>query len=250
MRSFDRSMPEELNRVLTDHLSDLLLCASETAAENLRAESAHGQIEVVGDVMVDVACSWRPTSPPSSETLAAYDIEPGGYLLLTAHRAGNVDEPERLRAFVDLVAALPGRVLFPVHPRTRGRLRETGLLGGARGLDGLLLTEPLGYVEFGALRARRARGAHRLGGRPEGGLPGGGSLCHAAGQHRVGGDGRCRWNTLVDLDGGARWRRWNDASPDVRRCTATANASRALRGGDRRDGRRRRGLLTTAEAPG
>ncbi len=151
MRSFDRSMPEELNRVLCDHMSALLLCASETAAENLRAESAHGQIEVVGDVMVDVACSWRPDAPAISEALAAYDIEPGEYLLLTAHRAGNVDDPERLRAFVDVVAGLPGRVIFPVHPRTRGRLRETGLMTKLEGLDGVLLTEPLGYVEFAAL---------------------------------------------------------------------------------------------------
>lgn len=157
MRSFDRSMPEELNRVLCDHMSELLLCASETAAENLRGESAHGRIEVVGDVMIDVACRWKPDAAAGSEALAAYGLTDGGYLLLTAHRAGNVDDPERLRALVRIVAALAEPVLFPVHPRTRARLRDAGLLAELERLDGVLLTEPLGYVEFAALvRGARA----------------------------------------------------------------------------------------------
>jgi UDP-GlcNAc3NAcA epimerase len=151
MRSFDRTMPEELNRVLCDHMSELLLCASETAAENLRKESAHGRIEVVGDVMIDVACKWRTAGSANHEALAGFDIETGKYLLLTAHRAGNVDDFARLQVFVDLVAALPGRVIFPVHPRTRTRLRETGLLERLQALDGLTLYEPLGYVRFSAL---------------------------------------------------------------------------------------------------
>jgi UDP-GlcNAc3NAcA epimerase len=151
MRSFDRRMPEELNRVLCDHMSELLLCASETAAENLRSESVGGRIEVVGDVMVDVAFKWQSAGPVHSEALAGRGLKQGEYLLLTAHRAGNVDDPERLRTFADVVAGLPGRIIFPVHPRTRGRLRETGLLARLEALDGLTLTEPLGYVEFGAL---------------------------------------------------------------------------------------------------
>jgi UDP-GlcNAc3NAcA epimerase len=151
MRSFDRAMPEELNRVLTDHMSELLLCASETAAENLRKESVHGKIEVVGDVMIDVAFKWRTAAGANNEALAGFDIEAGDYLLLTAHRAGNVDDPRRLQMFVDVVAALPGRVIFPVHPRTRARLRETGLLERLQALDGVTLYEPLGYVRFSAL---------------------------------------------------------------------------------------------------
>jgi UDP-N-acetylglucosamine 2-epimerase (non-hydrolysing)/UDP-GlcNAc3NAcA epimerase len=151
MRSFDRAMPEELNRVLTDHMSELLLCASETSAENLRKESAHGKIEVVGDVMIDVAFKWRTAAGANNEALAGFEIEAGDYLLLTAHRAGNVDDPRRLQMFVDVVAALPGRVIFPVHPRTRARLRETGLLERLQALDGVTLYEPLGYVRFSAL---------------------------------------------------------------------------------------------------
>jgi UDP-GlcNAc3NAcA epimerase len=157
MRSFDRTMPEELNRVLVDHMSELLLCSSEVAAENLRAESTRGTIEVVGDVMIDVACQWRSDASVTSEALAAYDLAPGEYLLLTAHRAGNVDDPRRLRALVDVVASLPGRVIFPVHPRTRARLREASLLADIERLEGVLMCEPLGYVEFSTLlRGARA----------------------------------------------------------------------------------------------
>lgn len=158
MRSFDRSMPEELNRVLTDHMSELLLCASETAAENLRRESAHGRIEVVGDVMVDLAYRWREDGPADSEPLRRRGVVPGAYILLTAHRAGNVDDPRRLEALVRIVESLAQPVVFPVHPRTRARLQAAGLLGKLEALDGVRLCEPLGYIEFGVL----LRGAHAV----------------------------------------------------------------------------------------
>jgi UDP-GlcNAc3NAcA epimerase len=152
MRSFDRSMPEELNRVLCDHMSALLLCSSETAAENLRAESAYGAIEVVGDVMVDIALSWRErASALTGEVMARYAVAEGNYLLLTAHRAGNVDRPERLRSLVELVAALPAPTIFSLHPRTRARLEQGGLLERLRRLRHVSVTEPLGYVEFSTL---------------------------------------------------------------------------------------------------
>lgn len=151
MRSFDRTMPEELNRVLSDHLSELLLCSSETAARNLQAESIAGHVEVVGDVMVDVALRWQPAARANAAAPAAYGLRPGAYLLLTAHRAGNVDDPQRLCALVDLIEALPGPVLFPVHPRTRARLVDAGLLERLQRTDGLVLCEPLGYLEFSAL---------------------------------------------------------------------------------------------------
>ncbi|HET7379613.1 MAG TPA: UDP-N-acetyl glucosamine 2-epimerase, partial [Gaiellales bacterium] len=151
MRSFDRSMPEELNRVLCDHMSELLLCASETAAENLRAESAHGRIAVVGDVMVDVALSWREHAGALNDALTRHSLRRGHYLVLTAHRAGNVDDPQRLRELLALVQALPEQVIFPLHPRTRARLEAAGLLAQLRRIDGVIVTEPLGYVEFAAL---------------------------------------------------------------------------------------------------
>ncbi|MGA2454986.1 MAG: UDP-N-acetylglucosamine 2-epimerase (non-hydrolyzing) [Solirubrobacteraceae bacterium] len=151
MRSFDRAMPEELNRVLTDHLATLLLCSSQLAVENLRAESLSGRAVMVGDVMIDVALRWQPAARANAAVPAAYGLTPGSYLLLTAHRAGNVDAPERLRALVALIEALPAPVLFPVHPRTRARLLDAGLLAGLQANDRLTLSEPLGYVEFSAL---------------------------------------------------------------------------------------------------
>lgn len=157
MRSFDRAMPEELNRVLCDHMSELLLCSSEAAAENLRRESIDRRIEMVGDVMIDVAFKWRDDAPASSELLARYGLERGNYLLLTAHRAGNVDDPRRLRALVGIVESLPKPVVFPVHPRTRARLSDGRLLARLEGLAGLVLAEPVGYVEFASLlRGARA----------------------------------------------------------------------------------------------
>ncbi len=151
MRSFDRTMPEERNRVLADHLSELLLCSSQTAAANLAAESIAGRVEVVGDVMVDVALRWQPAARTNTQAPTAHGLDPGTYLLLTAHRAGNVDDPRRLRALVELIARLPAPVLFPLHPRTRARLSASGLLAELEDIAGLVLSEPLGYLEFSAL---------------------------------------------------------------------------------------------------
>jgi UDP-N-acetylglucosamine 2-epimerase (non-hydrolysing)/UDP-GlcNAc3NAcA epimerase len=107
MRSFDRRMPEELNRVLTDHLSDLLLCSSQAPADRLRLEQVAGRVEVVGDVMVDVALLVQPRARADAAPLRDAGVTPGEYVLVTAHRAGNVDDPERLRRLVDLLLALP-----------------------------------------------------------------------------------------------------------------------------------------------
>ena len=145
MRSFDRTMPEELNRVLTDHASALLLCSSEVAAENLCAERISGRVEVVGDVMVDIALLLGPSAADRTEILETYGVTAGEFVLVTAHRAGNVDDPARLGRLVELIEALPLPVVFPVHPRTRARLEAAGLL------DRLPLSPPLGYLEFTAL---------------------------------------------------------------------------------------------------
>ena len=149
MRSFDRRMPEELNRVLTDHASSLLLCSSEVPAGHLRAERVVGEIVVVGDVMVDVAQLVAPKVRGRADVLARHGVAASAYVLVTAHRAGNVDDPERLRALVDLLCAVPYDVVFPLHPRTRARLEAAGLLE-ALGRE-VILTPPLGYLEFTAL---------------------------------------------------------------------------------------------------
>ncbi len=151
MRSFDRTMPEELNRVLVDHTSELLLCSSEVAAENLRREGVRGAIELVGDVMVDVALGVQPQARERLDLVRAHGLQPGEYVLATAHRAGNVDNPERLGKLVDLLLAMPRRVLLPLHPRTHARLRAAGLLERLQRNERLTLTPPLGYVELTAL---------------------------------------------------------------------------------------------------
>jgi UDP-N-acetylglucosamine 2-epimerase (non-hydrolysing)/UDP-GlcNAc3NAcA epimerase len=151
MRSFDRSMPEELNRVLVDHASVLLLCSSPVAVANLEREGVSGSVELVGDVMVDVAASVQPGARQRVELVRARGLEPGEYVVATAHRAGNVDDPERLSLLVALLLALPARVLLPLHPRTHGRLRAAGLLERLQRSERMVITPPLGYVEFTAL---------------------------------------------------------------------------------------------------
>jgi UDP-N-acetylglucosamine 2-epimerase (non-hydrolysing)/UDP-GlcNAc3NAcA epimerase len=151
MRSFDRAMPEELNRVLADHASALLLCSSAVALANLEREGVSGAVELVGDVMVDVAMSVQPTARARLDLLEAHGLAPGEYVLATAHRAGNVDEPDRLAQLVELLLAVPHQVLLPLHPRTHGRLRAAGLLERLQRSQRLVVTPPLGYVELTAL---------------------------------------------------------------------------------------------------
>jgi UDP-N-acetylglucosamine 2-epimerase (non-hydrolysing)/UDP-GlcNAc3NAcA epimerase len=151
MRSFDRTMPEELNRVLADHASALLLCSTETAMANLRAEALAGRAELVGDVMIDVALAAQPRARERTDLLTARGLAPGGYLLATAHRAGNVDDPARLARLVALLEAMPLPVVMPLHPRTEARLREAGLIERLRTAPGMRLESPLGYFELTAL---------------------------------------------------------------------------------------------------
>jgi UDP-GlcNAc3NAcA epimerase len=153
MRSFDRSMPEELNRVLTDHASELLLCSTETAMLNLEREGVRGESHLVGDVMADVSLAFRDIAEERSQILDRLGLEPASYLVVTAHRAGNVDRPERLAALVALLEALPAPVVLPLHPRTRERLTAAGLMDR---LDGIKVVPPLGYLDFMKL-ARHAR---------------------------------------------------------------------------------------------
>jgi UDP-GlcNAc3NAcA epimerase len=151
MRSYDRAMPEELNRVLTDHAADLLLCSSQAPAENLRRESVGGEVVVVGDVMVDVAQLLAPRARERTAVLEACEVAPGAFVLATAHRAGNVDDPARLERLVAVLCAMPDPVVLPLHPRTRARLAATGLLGELESDPGLRLVAPLGYLDFLAL---------------------------------------------------------------------------------------------------
>jgi UDP-N-acetylglucosamine 2-epimerase len=156
MRSFDRSMPEELNRVLTDHASDLLLCSTETAVTNLQNESVAGRVELVGDAMADVTLRFAPLARTRSTALEDHGVKEHEYLLLTAHRAGNVDDPARLAKLVELIEALPLPTVLPLHPRTRARLEAAEMLDRVERIPNLTITRPLGYLDTLQL-ARSAR---------------------------------------------------------------------------------------------
>jgi UDP-N-acetylglucosamine 2-epimerase len=160
MRSFDRRMPEEVNRLAADRLAGLLLCSTETAIANLRRDGLGERARLVGDVMADVALRFGPIAERRSRALERFGLQPGGYLLATVHRAGNVDDPGALASLVELlrqVAEHCGPLVFPVHPRTRTALTRAGLIRGLEGARGVRLCESLGYLDFAALtRAARA----------------------------------------------------------------------------------------------
>jgi UDP-N-acetylglucosamine 2-epimerase (non-hydrolysing)/UDP-GlcNAc3NAcA epimerase len=140
--------------VLADHAGDMFFCSTPTAVENLAAENIRHNVHLVGDVMADVALTFLPIAEERSAALADHGVEPGEYLLMTVHRAGNVDVPERLERVVELAGRLPLPTVFPVHPRTRARLRAAGL--EERLEAAVTVTPPLGYVDFLKL-ARHAK---------------------------------------------------------------------------------------------
>jgi UDP-N-acetylglucosamine 2-epimerase (non-hydrolysing) len=153
LRSFDRSMPEELNRLVTDQLADALFTPSRDGDENLLREGVDpSRIHFVGNVMIDTLVRLLPIARERWDTLsAAHALEPRDFVLVTLHRPGNVDEPavlaELLGALNDL--ADDHDVVFPVHPRTRARLERDGAAAG----NGLRLIRPVGYLDFLALQA-------------------------------------------------------------------------------------------------
>jgi UDP-N-acetylglucosamine 2-epimerase (non-hydrolysing)/UDP-GlcNAc3NAcA epimerase len=158
MRSGDRAMPEEINRLVVDSIGGLLLCSTETALQNLRAEGRDSQAVVTGDVMADIALAFGRIADERSDVLERLGLEPRGFSVATAHRPGNVDDPERLALLVEVLARAAGEapVVFPVHPRTRVRLEEIGALDGLPKM-GITPVEPLGYLDMTRLvRAARA----------------------------------------------------------------------------------------------
>jgi UDP-GlcNAc3NAcA epimerase len=200
MRSFDRAMPEELNRVLADHASSLLLCSSNIATVNLRNESVSGVIEEVGDVMVDVAQAVQPRARERADLVRERGVAPGEYVLATAHRAGNVDDTGRLGRLVDLLLAVPSRVVLPLHPRTHGRLRAAGLLERLQRSERMVLTPPLGYVEFAALLCNTKAVMTDSGGLQKEAYLAGVRCITLRAQTEWVETVETGWNTLVDLD--------------------------------------------------
>ena len=153
LRSYDRTMPEEINRVVADHISDYLFAPTDISRENLRKEGiAEEKIFVTGNTIVDSVYQNLEIAKRKVNVLADLDLEPKGYFLVTAHRAENVDNSNRLGEILkglELVSwefSLP--VVFPVHPRTRKMVAEFGFE-----FDGIRAIEPLGFLEFLQLEA-------------------------------------------------------------------------------------------------
>ena len=153
LRSFDRRMPEEINRVLTDHISDYLFAPTEKARQNLLREGLDGsRIYVTGNTIVDAVYQNLEIAKKKVNVLKDLGLKSEGYFLVTAHRQENVDVKERLKGILKGLELIHQEfsmpVVFPIHPRTRRRIEEFGL-----SLDGIEVINPLGFLEFLQLEA-------------------------------------------------------------------------------------------------
>jgi UDP-N-acetylglucosamine 2-epimerase (non-hydrolysing) len=155
LRSFDRSMPEEVNRVLTDQISDLLFVTEQSGIDNLRKEGIpDSRIHFVGNLMVDTLVSRRDKAEQSN-ILAELGVEGGKYALLTLHRPSNVDDKHSLESIISVLEKIQEdiKVVFPIHPRTKKMMSQHGLTERLESLDGIIMSEPLGYLDFLKLMA-------------------------------------------------------------------------------------------------
>lgn len=145
LRSFNRGMPEEINRVVTDHVSDLLLCPTRTAAANLEREGVTKGVHVIGDVMYDACLAAGRSAGHKTDILQALRVAPDTFAVATVHRAENVDHPQQLGAVLDYLKghAATETVVFPIHPRTRDAVSRLRL-----STEPLLVCSPLSYLEM------------------------------------------------------------------------------------------------------
>ena len=143
-RSFDRRMPEEINRLVADQLSSAYFCVSQTAVRQLASEGITKNVFWVGDVMLDANLANRPLARKKSTVLSDLGLAPASYSLVTVHRAANTDDPARLTNIVRALSRVGETVVFPVHPRTRGALAKLDEQFG----DNVRLIEPVGYYDM------------------------------------------------------------------------------------------------------
>jgi UDP-GlcNAc3NAcA epimerase len=151
LRSFDRSMPEETNRVLTDHLSELLFAPTRTAVLNLRAEGISKGVHRSGDVMVDSLEAAKRIALRRSNVMERLGIKAGMYSVMTVHRASSTESPESMKEIIAAIGKGGQRTIFPIHPRTRKVLQEAGMMSRLPG--NLTIIEPLGYLDMLMLMA-------------------------------------------------------------------------------------------------
>jgi len=146
LRCFNKRVPEEINRILTDHVSDLLFCPTETAVKNLKLEGITEGVHFVGDVMYDAVLMYLEVAEDKSDVLSRFGLEPKGYALATIHRAENTDNLERLSAILEgleRIAEEGMKVVFPIHPRTKKQITAIGWQ-----MKGVRVFEPVSYLDM------------------------------------------------------------------------------------------------------
>lgn len=148
LRSFNRAMPEEHNRVVADHCSDILFCPTQTAVVNLQRESVAGRVYWVGDTMYDAVLGLAEKARANSNVIQYLGLEPKNYLLVTLHRPYNTDDPEILAGILTSLRDIGEKIVFPVHPRTRDRMQSFGLLDRFMNETLIHWIDPLGYLDM------------------------------------------------------------------------------------------------------
>jgi UDP-N-acetylglucosamine 2-epimerase (non-hydrolysing) len=151
LRSFDRTMPEEINRVLTDHISDLLFCPTKTAVTNLVNEGITDRVYNVGDVMLDALENNRNVAEERSTIIDDLNLTPDEFMVATVHRPSNTDDKENLSSIVEAFCSAGETIVFPVHPRTEKYLREYGLFDTL--CEHVRVIPPVGYLDMLKLMA-------------------------------------------------------------------------------------------------
>lgn len=146
LRSFDRQMPEEINRVITDHVSNILFAPTERAATNLRSEGIVDGVHVVGDVMVDSILSNLEIARKRSTIVQGLKLKDKEYLVATIHRQSNTDNVENLMNIINTLGRSKATIVFPAHPRTKNTLQSNGLW--EKMPENIVVTEPLGYLDM------------------------------------------------------------------------------------------------------
>ncbi|HDP98473.1 MAG TPA: UDP-N-acetylglucosamine 2-epimerase (non-hydrolyzing) [bacterium] len=157
LRSFNRRMPEEINRIVADRVSNILFCPTTAAVKNLQREGVSAGVHLVGDVMMDAAQQFVTVAEQKSRILEKLSLQPKQYFLLTLHRAENTDSEENMRNIVDALTDSPEPIIFPVHPRTVKYLKQYKLFGRIQMASNIVLADPVSFMDMIVLEKNAAK---------------------------------------------------------------------------------------------
>ena len=147
MRSFDKTMPEELNRIETDRISDILFCSTKTAVDNLNNEKINGSVHLVGDIMIDALKLSIIAAEKNSSILEELNLKEEGFMVATVHRAGNTDHKSKLKGIVEAFVESGKKIIFPIHPRTTKALKSYSLDKKFENTN-VIAVKPLSYIDM------------------------------------------------------------------------------------------------------